>query len=57
MQGRDPVHNYMDYSDDRCLNKFTTGQAKRMTSLFEELRLDYAGAGNRDQGKIGSVAR
>lgn len=31
----DMVENYMDYSDDGCMNIFTMGQAARMRALFE----------------------
>ena len=30
----DMVANYMDYSDDACMNLFTTGQKARMRALF-----------------------
>ncbi|MGB1207012.1 MAG: T9SS type A sorting domain-containing protein [Chitinophagales bacterium] len=30
----DMVQNYMDYSDDSCMNLFTAGQKSRMQSLF-----------------------
>jgi Pregnancy-associated plasma protein-A len=36
--GRDPVHNFMSYGDDPCLNKFTPGQASRMSSQWEAFR-------------------
>lgn len=31
----DMFQNYMDYSDDPCMNLFTSGQANRMRVLFE----------------------
>ncbi len=30
----DMVQNYMDYSDDACMNLFTVGQSDRMNALF-----------------------
>ena len=32
--GKDPIHNFMSYGDDPCLNKFTPEQAKRMTQVW-----------------------
>jgi len=31
----DMVQNYMDYSDDACMNLYTVGQRNRMRALFE----------------------
>jgi PKD repeat protein len=31
----DMFQNYMDYSDDRCMNLFTQNQAARMVTIFE----------------------
>jgi hypothetical protein len=36
--GPDPVENYMDYSDDACMFRFTTGQAVRMNAAWATYR-------------------
>jgi len=36
--GTDPVHNFMDYSWDSCLNQFTPGQVARMDRAFAKYR-------------------
>ncbi|KAI5247348.1 hypothetical protein E4T43_02101 [Aureobasidium subglaciale] len=36
--GVDPIHNYMDYSDDACYTGFTPGQNKRMAKMWAAYR-------------------
>jgi hypothetical protein len=36
--GTDPVHNFMDYSDDACTDHFTPQQGLRMTTLIGAFR-------------------
>ncbi|KAG4432612.1 hypothetical protein IFR05_011908 [Cadophora sp. M221] len=37
-EGLDPIHNYMDYSDDSCTTEFTLGQSERIHDSFAQLR-------------------
>jgi pregnancy-associated plasma protein-A len=36
--GVDPVTNFMDYSDDSCMFRFTTGQSSRTSDMFVTYR-------------------
>jgi hypothetical protein len=36
--GVDPIHNYMDYTDDSCMNNFTAGQYTRAKSQVATYR-------------------
>jgi hypothetical protein len=36
--GLDPIKNFMDYTDDSCMNTFSTGQFNRMASMWSQYR-------------------
>jgi hypothetical protein len=36
--GLDPITNFMDYTDDICMDRFSPGQDQRMNALFQQYR-------------------
>jgi hypothetical protein len=36
--GNDPITNFMDYTDDSCMNTFSSGQVSRMNAAYATYR-------------------
>lgn len=38
LAGEDPIYNFMDYTDDSCMNNFTDLQMERMHAMWDQYR-------------------
>jgi hypothetical protein len=54
--GRDPIRNFMDYTDDACMFEFTPGQAVRAAAQIAAFKPDLGESGQPNDVQIDGIA-
>lgn len=53
--GDDPIYNFMDYTDDDCMDHFTGGQADRMDVIMAQYHPTIVGGGGPPGGEAPTI--
>ncbi len=55
LDGLDPINNFMDYTDDACVDRFSPGQSTRMSDMVAAYRPNLGNVGGGGGGSVPST--